>query len=194
MDCSEIYDTYGKLFDDTEYSTKYALSPLKLSQRGFDLGTDSDQDDVGDKSPINAEEIDSIKCPNEGRGNSSMNIFRRRSGDKRKGKQRRDKGSKKRYSARDVLALLEQMVSVETDFSSIARSHCKGGKSMAKCVNELLSSGYVKEGDVLHLFALWFLRDKDNQNSYCDVKTPDLCFKFVEYCFERDNTAQQRNG
>ncbi|CAA2979019.1 Hypothetical predicted protein [Olea europaea subsp. europaea] len=55
MNCNEICNTYGKLFSDAGDSTKYALSPSKLSQRGFDLGTDSDKDDGGDKLPINAE-------------------------------------------------------------------------------------------------------------------------------------------
>ncbi|CAA3002632.1 Hypothetical predicted protein [Olea europaea subsp. europaea] len=31
MNCSEIYDRYGKLFGDTGDSTKYALFPSKLS-------------------------------------------------------------------------------------------------------------------------------------------------------------------
>ncbi|CAA2964295.1 Hypothetical predicted protein [Olea europaea subsp. europaea] len=42
IDCSEIYDTYGKLFEDIGDATKYVLSPTKLSQRGFDLSTNSD--------------------------------------------------------------------------------------------------------------------------------------------------------
>lgn len=42
LDCSEIYDTYEKLFGDTGSSTKCALSPTKLSQCSFDLGTDSE--------------------------------------------------------------------------------------------------------------------------------------------------------
>ncbi|CAI9758234.1 unnamed protein product [Fraxinus pennsylvanica] len=44
INCSEIYDTYGRLFGDTGDSTKYALSPTKLLQHGFDLGTDSDRE------------------------------------------------------------------------------------------------------------------------------------------------------
>lgn len=36
----------------------------------------------------------------------------------------------------------------------------KGGMSVGECVGKLQSSNYVKEGDVLHLFALWFLHDK----------------------------------
>lgn len=70
---------------------KYALSPTKLSQCGFDLSTDSDREDVDDKLPINAEGTDSSGSPNEDRGNSLMNISGRQNGDKWKGKQWRDR-------------------------------------------------------------------------------------------------------
>ncbi|CAI9781252.1 unnamed protein product [Fraxinus pennsylvanica] len=192
FNCSEIYDTYGRLFGDTGDSTKYALSPTKLSHRGFDLGTDSDREYGGDKLPINAEATDSSGSPVEGRTNSSMNISAHHSGDKRKTKHRKGKAKKKMFGAREVSASLEQMVSVGTDLASIARSYRKGGMTIESCVDELLSSGHVQEGDRLHLFALWFLRDKDNWNSYCAAKTPHLRFKFIEYCFERDNMSINR--
>lgn len=94
MYCREIYNTYGKLFDDTGDLTKNALPLSKLSRRGFDLDKDIDRDDAGDRLPMNAERTYSNDGPNEGRGNSSMDIFGRRGGDKRKGKQRREKGKK----------------------------------------------------------------------------------------------------
>ncbi|CAA3026819.1 Hypothetical predicted protein [Olea europaea subsp. europaea] len=165
IDCSEIYNTYGKLFGDTGDAAKL---------------------------PINTEGTNSSGSPNLNRGNSSMNISRRQSGEKQKGKQQKNRGSKKQYSARDVSASFEHMVSVGTDLASIARSHRNEEMSVVECVDELLSSGYVKEGDVLYLFALWFFRDKDNQNSYCAAKTPFLRFKFVKYCFERDNMSRER--
>ncbi|CAI9779759.1 unnamed protein product [Fraxinus pennsylvanica] len=192
INCSEIYDTYGRLFGDTGDSTKYALSPTKLSQRGFDLGTDSDREYEGDKFPINAEATDSSGSPVEGRAASSMNISGRSSGEKRKNKNRKGKSKKKMYGAREVSASLEQLASVGTDLASIARSHRKAGMTVSECVDELLSSGLVQEGDRLHLFVLWFLRDKDNRTSYCAAKTPLTKFKFIEYCFERDNASINR--
>ncbi|CAA3032043.1 Hypothetical predicted protein [Olea europaea subsp. europaea] len=123
MNCSEIYDTYGKLFDEEGDSTKYALSPSKLSQQGFDLGTDSDKDDRGDKLLINAEGTDSRDSLVAYRANSSMNIFENRNRDKRKNRHGKDKGKRKKYGAREVSASLEQKVSVGTDLASIARSH-----------------------------------------------------------------------
>ncbi|CAA3013275.1 Hypothetical predicted protein [Olea europaea subsp. europaea] len=194
MNCSEIYDTYGKLFGDAGDSAKYALSPSKLSKRGIDLSTDSDRDNGGDKLPVNAEGADSSDSPMDYRARFSMNISRHRRGNKRKSKQGKDKGKRKKYSAREVSESLEHMVSVGTDLISIARSHQKDDISIDDCVSELLSSGHVEEGSPLHMCALWFLRVKGNQNSYRAAKTPFLRFKFIEYCFERDNQSFPRKG
>ncbi|CAA3026348.1 Hypothetical predicted protein [Olea europaea subsp. europaea] len=179
MNCSEIYDTYGKLFGDAGDSTKYTLSPSKLSQRGFNLGTNSDKDDGGDKLPINAEGTDSSDCRAAYRANSSMNISGNRSGDKRKSRHGKDKRKRKKYSAKEISTSLEQMVSVGMDLASIARSHQKDDMSIDDCVSKLLSSGHVGEGSPLHMFALWFLRVKDNRNSYRVAKTPFLRSKYV---------------
>ncbi|CAI9776398.1 unnamed protein product [Fraxinus pennsylvanica] len=191
FDCSEIYDTYGKLFGDTCDSMKYAVSPTKLSQWGFDFSTDSDRDG-GDMMPINAEATDSSGSPIEGRAGSSMNISGHCSGDKRKFKNRKQRGKKKMYGAEEVSASLEQMISVGEDLASIARSTEKGVMSVTESVDELLSTGHVQEGDELYLFALWFLREKSNRSSYSAAKTPYLRFKFVEYCFERDKNSRPR--
>ncbi|XP_022847024.1 uncharacterized protein LOC111369658 [Olea europaea var. sylvestris] len=130
LDCSEIYDTYEKLFDDTGNSMKYALSPSKLSQRGFDLGTE--RRDEGDELPINAKTTDSSCCPVreswdlcllDDRANSSMNIFGKHGGEKRKRSHSKGKGHRKKYSVHEVFASLEQMVSVG-NLASIAISHC----------------------------------------------------------------------
>ncbi|CAA3001511.1 Hypothetical predicted protein [Olea europaea subsp. europaea] len=187
MNCSEIYNTYGKLFDDAGDSTKYALSPSKLLQRGFDLGLDSDKDNGGDKLPINAEGTNFSDSPIDYKAYSSMNISGNRNGDKKKSRHGKDKGKRKKYGAREVSASLEWMVSVETDLASIARSHQKDDMSIDDCVSELLLSGHMEEGSPLHMFALWFLYVKDNRNSYRAAKTPFLRFKFIEYRFERDN-------
>lgn len=66
---------------------------------------------------------------------------------------------------------LEQMISVGTDLASIVRSDRKRRMSVTECVDKLLSTGYMKEDDELHMFTLWFLHDKDNQSSYYAAKT-----------------------
>ncbi|CAI9786058.1 unnamed protein product [Fraxinus pennsylvanica] len=194
MNCNEIYETYGKLFGDTGDSTKYALSPSKLSQRGFDLDTESDSGNRVDKFPSNAEGTDSSDGPIEVGGNSSMNISGMHSGEKRKFKRGKEKGKKKKYGAREVSASLDQLVSVGTDLASTWRSHQQTDLSIDECVSELLSSGHMAEGTPIHMFALWFLRIKENRTSYRAAKTPYLRYKFIEYCFDRDNQTLNRKG
>ncbi|CAA3029779.1 Hypothetical predicted protein [Olea europaea subsp. europaea] len=95
-DNSEIFHTYGKLFGATQYSTKYASMPTKLSQHGLNVSSDYDaQADFNDMLPINAETIDSSDGPTEGRLNSSMDIFVGRSGEKRRGKQAQGTGRRR---------------------------------------------------------------------------------------------------
>ncbi|CAA3017605.1 Hypothetical predicted protein [Olea europaea subsp. europaea] len=87
-DNSEIFYTYGKLFGATQDSTKYALTPMKLSQHDLDVSSDCDaQADFNDMLLINAKTTDSCDGPVEGRLNSLMDIFVGRSGEKRRGKQ-----------------------------------------------------------------------------------------------------------
>ncbi|CAA2993788.1 Hypothetical predicted protein [Olea europaea subsp. europaea] len=59
-DNTEIYHMYNNLFRGSCDSMKHALTPIKLSQRGFDLGFDIDTYDPNDKVPINFETTDSI--------------------------------------------------------------------------------------------------------------------------------------
>lgn len=97
----------------------------------------------------------------EDKVNSSMNIS---------SKHRKEKGQRRKYSASEIFVSLEQMVSVRTDLISIVKLHHKGRMSIGKCIDELLLSGHVEEGNDLHMLALWFLRDKKNRNSYCATK------------------------
>ncbi|CAI9784885.1 unnamed protein product [Fraxinus pennsylvanica] len=67
------------------------------------------------------------------------------------------------------------------------------GKKKMYGAREVSPSLEQLEGDRLHLFALWLLRDKENRNSYCAAKTPYLRFKFIEHCFERYSLSLHRN-
>ncbi|CAA2993618.1 Hypothetical predicted protein [Olea europaea subsp. europaea] len=60
---NKIYHTYNHLFGGSCDSMKYALTPIKLFQRGFDLGFDTDTDDPNNKLPINTETTDSSNGP-----------------------------------------------------------------------------------------------------------------------------------
>ncbi|CAA2974051.1 Hypothetical predicted protein [Olea europaea subsp. europaea] len=85
-DNTKIYHKYSRLFGGSCDSMKYALTPTKLSQRGFDLGANTDSDDPNDTLPINVETTDSSDGPTPGRVSSLMNISHRRSNEKRKRK------------------------------------------------------------------------------------------------------------
>ncbi|CAI9764611.1 unnamed protein product [Fraxinus pennsylvanica] len=161
-DNTEIFHTYSKLFGDTQDSTKYALTPTKLSQRGLYLSSDSDAEDRYDTVPINAETTDSSERPVDSRVHSSMNISLSRSGEKRKGKQSKGKGKKKKFRAREVSESVDNLVTVSREFTSVLRSRDKGVMTISECVKDLLSTGLVQSGDELHLFALWWFRDNDN--------------------------------
>lgn len=99
-DNNEIYHTYNHLFGGSCDFMKYILTSTKLSQRGFELGFDTDTDDLNDKLPINVKTTDSNDSPTQGRTNSSINIFLCRSEKKRKGKH--VKGKRKKFGAREA--------------------------------------------------------------------------------------------
>lgn len=137
--------------------------------------------------PINAEGTDSSDSPIVVRRHSSMNISRHRSGDKRKCRYKKDKGKRKKYGAREVSTSLEQMESVGTDLASIARSQHKDDMSIDEYISELLASRHVEEGSSLHMFAMWFLRVKENRSSYRAAKIAFLHFKFIDIVLSATN-------
>ncbi|CAI9781821.1 unnamed protein product [Fraxinus pennsylvanica] len=106
-----------------------------LSRRGFDFSTDSDREFDGDIIPINTEATDSRGSTVEGRTASSMHTSGSRSGDKRKCKNRKHRGKKKMYSARDVSASLDHMVTIGEELASIARSYQKSVMPVAECID-----------------------------------------------------------
>ncbi|CAA2972917.1 Hypothetical predicted protein [Olea europaea subsp. europaea] len=184
-DNSEIFHTYGKLFGATQDSTKYALTPTKLSQHVLDVSSDCDtQADFNDMLPINAETTNSSDGLVEGRLNSSMDISVGRSCKKRRGKQAQGRGKKKKLGAREVSKSVDNLASASREFASILRSRGKGVMTIVECVNDLLSTALVQSGDELHLFALWFFRDVTNRAAYAAAETPKLRFAWIQYCFK----------
>lgn len=123
-----------------------------------------------------------------------MNIFGKHNGFKRKCKHGKEKGKKKSTMIERFLLLLSKWLVLEQILPQFARSHQKAEMSIDKYVSELLSSGPVDDEVLLHLFALWILRVKENGNSYFAVKTPHMRFKFVKYCFEHNNQSFPHKG
>ncbi|CAA2981643.1 Hypothetical predicted protein [Olea europaea subsp. europaea] len=98
---------YSRLFGGSCESIKYALTPTKLSQCGFDLGSDSETDDLNDMLPINAKTTDSSDGPIAGRASSSMNISFRQSDEKRK--EKHAKGKRKKFSMREIFESVDTL-------------------------------------------------------------------------------------
>ncbi|KAL2481714.1 Uncharacterized protein Adt_34680 [Abeliophyllum distichum] len=83
-DCGERFHKYSKIFGDAYDSEKYAVSPTKLSKKGFD--DDEVWERVGntDKLPVNTE-IHDEHAPSEFQGSgSAMDISSLHSGEKMK--------------------------------------------------------------------------------------------------------------
>ncbi|CAA2994167.1 Hypothetical predicted protein [Olea europaea subsp. europaea] len=160
-DNSEIFHTYGKLFD------------------------------FNDMLSINAETTNSSDGPAKGRLTSTMDISVGRSGEKRKGKQAQGRGKKKKFGAREVSESVDNLASASREFASALRSRDKGVMTIADCVNDLLTTELVQSGDELHLFALWFFRDVTNRAAYAAAETPELRFAWMQYCFERDKKSKE---
>ncbi|XP_022848716.1 uncharacterized protein LOC111371018 [Olea europaea var. sylvestris] len=186
-DNTEIYHKYSRLFGGSCDSMKYALTPMKLSQRGFDLGANSDSDDSNDTLPINAETTDSSDGPTPGRASSSMNISLRRSDEKRK--EKHAKGKRKKFGAREVSESVDNLACASREMASAIHAKEEGRMTLHECIDDLLSTGLVEAGDELHMFALWFLRNFENRVGYSAAKTPEMRYNWIAYCFERDKMS-----
>ncbi|CAA3010902.1 Hypothetical predicted protein [Olea europaea subsp. europaea] len=172
---TEIYHKYNHLFGGSCDSMKYVPTPTKLSQCGFDLGANSDTDDLNDKLPINTETIDSSNDPTSGRASSLMNISLCRSGEKRKGKHAKEK--RKKFGAREVSESVDNLACASREMASVIYIKEEGRITLHECIDDLLSTGLVEIGDELHIFMLWFLRNSSNRVAYRASKTQKLRFK-----------------
>ncbi|CAA2974817.1 Hypothetical predicted protein [Olea europaea subsp. europaea] len=133
-DNTEIYHKYSRLFGGSCDSMKYALTPTKLSQRGFDLGANSNSDDPNDTLPINAETTDSSDDPTPRLGSSSMNISLRRSGEKRKGKHA--KGKWKKFGTREVLESVDNLACALREMASAIRTKEEVRMTLHECIDD----------------------------------------------------------
>lgn len=91
-DMGEIFNRYSRLFGDTFDSSKYAFTPTKLSQRGFDMHDDGDSDQVANCYPVPLESSSSSGELDIGRSNTSKARSSKRSSSKRKPTSHSEKG------------------------------------------------------------------------------------------------------
>ncbi|KAL2506028.1 L10-interacting MYB domain-containing protein [Abeliophyllum distichum] len=183
-DCGEIFHKYSQLFDDTNDSEKYVVSPTKLSKKGFD--DDDVWETVGyiDKLPVNTEMHDE-HAPSEFQGGgSAMDISVLHSGDKRKMSHSGAKGKKKLDSR---FALSESVEKLSNVGNELIAAHLKanlGPPSIDACMEELDSFGLLEDDEKFHLFALSFLDQKRHRASYAASRTPQMKMKFLKFNFK----------
>ncbi|KAL2491825.1 Myb DNA-bind 3 domain-containing protein [Abeliophyllum distichum] len=176
-DCGEIFHKYSQLFGDAYDSEKYALSPTKLSKKGFD--DDYVWEGVGntDKLPVNAEMHDE-HAP------SAMDISGLHSGEKRKMSQSGAKGKKKLDSRSALSESVEKLANVGNELIAQHLKATSGPPSIDKCMEELESFGLLEDDEKFHLFALSFLDQKRHRAAYAAARTPQMKMKYLKFNFK----------
>ncbi|KAL2531362.1 Uncharacterized protein Adt_04713 [Abeliophyllum distichum] len=183
-DCGEIFHKYSQLFGDAYDSEKYAVSPTKLSKKGFD--DDEVREQVGhtDKLPVNAEMHDE-HAPSDFQGcGSPMYILALHSGEKRKCSYGSAKGKKKLDSHSALSEFVKKLANVGNDLIAAHLKANSGPPSIDECLEELESFGLLENDDKFHLFALSFLDQKRHRASYAASRTPPMKMKFLKFKFK----------
>ncbi|KAL2533937.1 Uncharacterized protein Adt_07288 [Abeliophyllum distichum] len=153
-DCGEIFHKYSQLFGDAYDSEKYAVSPTKLSKKGFD--DDEVREQVGhtDKFPVNAEMHDE-HAPSDFQGcGSPMDISALHSGDKRKCSYGSAKGKKKLDSHSALSESVEKLANVGNDLIAAHLKANSGPPSIDECLEELESFGLLENDEKVSLVCL----------------------------------------
>ncbi|KAL2490842.1 L10-interacting MYB domain-containing protein [Abeliophyllum distichum] len=183
-DCGEIFHKYSQLFGDAYDSEKYAVSPTKLSKKGFDDDEVWEQVGHTDKLPVNAEMHDE-HAPSEFQGcGSPMDTSALHSGDKRKCSYGSAKGKKKLSSHAALSESVEKLANVGNDLIAAHLKANSGPPSIDECLEELESFGLLENDEKLHLFALSFLDQKRHRAAYAAARTPQMKMKFFKFKFK----------
>ncbi|XP_022856619.1 L10-interacting MYB domain-containing protein-like [Olea europaea var. sylvestris] len=143
-DNTQIYHKYSRLFGGSCDSMKYALIPTKLSQRGFDLGANSDSDDLNDTLPINVEKTDSSNNPTPRRASSLINISLHRSG--KKPKEKHAKGKRKKFGAREVSESVDNLACASKEMASAIRTKEEGRMTLHESIDDAFDWAYRSRG------------------------------------------------
>ncbi|KAL2485299.1 Uncharacterized protein Adt_30055 [Abeliophyllum distichum] len=173
-DCGEIFHKYSQLFDDAYDSEKYAVSPTKLSKKGFDDNDDDVWKRVGntDKLPINTDMHDEhVFSKFQGSG-SAMDISALHSREKRKLSHSGAKGIKKLDSHSALSESVDKLTNVGNELIAAHLKANSGPPSIDECLEELESFGLLEDDEKFHLFALLFLDQKRHRASYTASRTP----------------------
>ncbi|KAL2510737.1 L10-interacting MYB domain-containing protein [Abeliophyllum distichum] len=173
-----------QLFGDAYDSEKYAVSPTKLSKKGFDDDEVWEQVGHTDKLPVNAEMHDE-HAPSEFQGcGSPMDTSVLHSGDKRKCSYGSAKGKKKLSSHAALSESVEKLANVGNDLIAAHLQANSGPPSIDECLEELESFGLLENDEKFHLFALSFLDQKRHRAAYAAARTPQMKMKFLKFKFK----------
>ncbi|KAL2461877.1 Uncharacterized protein Adt_45297 [Abeliophyllum distichum] len=164
-DCGEIFHKYSQLFGNAYDSEKYAVSPTKLSKKGFDDEDVWERVGYTDKLPVNAE-MHNEHAP------SAMDILALHSGEKRKLSHSGAKGKKKLDSRSALSESIEKLANVGNELITEHLKAKSGPPSIDECMEELESFGLLEDDEMFHLFALSFLDQKRHRASYAASRTP----------------------
>ncbi|CAA3033388.1 Hypothetical predicted protein [Olea europaea subsp. europaea] len=145
-DCSEVY-SYKVLFGDAYDSDKYAVTPSTMCRTGFSLFEDSRHEDLQDSHPVDEEGSGSS---DEGERmdpvESSMDVLRPRSGDKRTHGGRNKKEKRGKMSVTDLLDSVHLASTVSAKIAAKINSLVGPNVSDANTLmKELLSTGRLKK-------------------------------------------------
>ncbi|KAL2508273.1 uncharacterized protein Fot_31920 [Forsythia ovata] len=154
----EIYHRYPLLFGQALDSDKYAMTPTKLSQRGFDGVISNGSDSPHDTLPIFAETRDSSDEGQVELGSSSrMDISGCHNGEKRKGSTRRSKAKAKKIRSVDLSYLVEHLATVDEALAANRQNCQEQVPSCHQCITEPVATEKMPKGSALYNFALTFL-------------------------------------
>ncbi|XP_022855762.1 uncharacterized protein LOC111376981 isoform X2 [Olea europaea var. sylvestris] len=182
-DVNNIYVRYRQLFGD-----KYAVTPTKLCKTGFCLFEDSVLEDNMDVIPIDGESSGSCDEMDKANVGVGINVSSTTSGRKRKSSSAKQRGKKKKISARELLFSIDRATSagekVAVKINTMMTSKNNAGIA---CVEELLATGRLQRRTPLYFFACALLAQKRYWDMLGVMNDVNEKFEWIEWMFnERD--------
>ncbi|KAL2487231.1 Uncharacterized protein Adt_31987 [Abeliophyllum distichum] len=177
--CAELFHKYRGIFGDMYDSKKYAISPSKLSKKGFDERTESLE-----KMPFSAEMRDE-HVPSFGLfstpGMECLDIYCR---EKRKNSSHADKEKKKVNSRALLSESVEKLASARDVLAAYLKSRF-GPPSFEQCMQELNELGVFDRDENYECWAISLLREKRNWVRFVRCRLNHMKIKWM--CFEYTN-------
>ncbi|KAL2462304.1 Uncharacterized protein Adt_45724 [Abeliophyllum distichum] len=173
-DVRKIYHRYPLIFGQAFDLDKYAITPTKLSQRGFDGVINSGSDSPRDTLSIFVETRDSSdEGPVALVSSSRMDISGCHSREKQKGSDHRTKEKVKKIGSVDLSYSVEHLATVGEALAASRQNYQEQVPSYHQCITELVATGKVPKGSALYNFTLTFLVNRKNQEDFTATEEPE---------------------